>query len=409
MIKKNSIKILEQTKPIKGFLTSGIHAGIKNGDLNLDMGLIYCDKTVASAGVFTRNVTKAAPVTVSKSNLEKDTAKAILINSGNANACTGKQGFNDALECVKLIASHLDISEKEVLVSSTGIIGVPLPMDVIKPGIKNLVSNLDEQNIANLSKSIMTTDTFEKSITVQFDLHGKIGHVTGVAKGSGMIHPNMATMLGFLLTDVTISSQLLSESLQESTGKSFNMISVDGDTSTNDMVLALASGAEGAPSIETANDLKIFKEALLLASIELSKLIAKDGEGATKLLEMTITGAPSQSDASLAAKAVISSSLVKSAFFGNDANWGRIICAMGYSGAQFDPDKVSLRIESQNGSLHLMSEGSPIVFDESHALHVLSTESVSIIADLDQGDHQATAWGCDLTYEYVKINGEYRS
>jgi len=405
----NKIQLTYTPEPVQGFITAGIHSGIKSDPTALDLGLIYCENTVAAAGVFTTNVAKAAPVTLNQEHLKCSTPKAILINSGNANACTGEQGINDAIKSSMWVATALGLKKEDVLISSTGIIGVPLPMDALEKGIPELASSLSSDQIGQTAEAIMTTDTFSKAVTVTFEIDGKPGQITGIAKGSGMIHPNMATMLGFIMTDVSISSEQLNQSLKNITDVSFNMISVDGDTSTNDMVLALASGASDAPIVNTENSSAVFKKALTLACTELAKLIAKDGEGATKLLEMEVVGATSIQDASLAAKAVIASSLVKSAFFGNDANWGRILCAMGYSGAEFDPQKVDLSISSKQSSIQLMKSGTPVVFDEDNALQVLSTDSIHILADMNQGSSKATAWGCDLTYDYVKINGEYRS
>ncbi len=404
------IKTIEfKPLPVKGFTAGGIHCGIKGDAGKKDLALIYCKNAVAAAGVFTTNITRAAPVTISSKHLEAAVPKAILVNSGNANACTGEQGMQDGISSAHVVATALNIAPNEVLVSSTGIIGVPLPMSALLSGIDAIVPTLDEAGIAKASEAIMTTDTFAKAVSVEVEIGGKTGRITGIAKGSGMIHPNMATMLGFVMTDMDVEDDCLKSLLKDATAKSFNMISVDGDTSTNDMVLALASGDADAPCIRTPEEKAAFYQALLTLSTELAKLIAKDGEGATKLLECIVSGAKKESDAVLASKAVISSSLVKAAFFGNDANWGRIICAMGYSGAQFTPEKVDLKMASENGEIKLMNQGTPIIFDEDHALKVLSADTVKILANLNDGDAEATAWGCDLTYEYVKINGEYRS
>lgn len=395
--------------PVNGFLYSGVHCGIKADMNKLDMALIHCPEAVASAGVFTQNVTKAAPVTLSQLHLSEGIAKAILINSGNANACTGEQGFEDANQSAKLVASHLGISHTEVLVSSTGIIGVPMPMPAITLGIGSVCAALNSESISKTAAAIMTTDTYSKSVSLTVSIDGTDIQISGIAKGSGMIHPNMATMLGFIMTDANVSTDLLEKCLKEATDKSFNMISVDGDTSTNDMVIAMASGAAQTKPISGDASAQKFQDAFVNVCVELAKLIASDGEGATKLLEMSVLGAQTYNDAALAAKSVISSSLVKAAFFGNDANWGRIICALGYSGAKFDPQKVDLSIASDKGNLKLMSAGAPITFDEDQALEVLSADKIKITALLNDGDFNATAWGCDLTYEYVKINGEYRS
>lgn len=405
MIKKLEYKPL----PVEGFKAAGIHSGIKAKPDMLDLALIYCENAAAGAGVFTQNITKAAPVSITEEHLSQAVPKAILINSGNANACTGTQGMADAIASAKVTAETLGIEANEVLIASTGIIGVPMPMDVVLSGIQSISSKLSEDGIGKASTAIMTTDTFEKAVSIEVELGGKKGRITGISKGSGMIHPNMATMLGFVMTDMAVDDAYLKALLKKVAAKSFNMISVDGDTSTNDMVLALSSASENAPSIESDADKAVFDEAFSTVCIELAKLIAKDGEGATKLLECCVSSASTETDAALAAKSVISSSLVKSAFFGSDANWGRIICAMGYSGSSFTPEKVDLKMVSKNGEIELMKAGAPVPFDEDHALKVLSADTIQILAELNEGDCSATAWGCDLTYEYVKINGEYRS
>ncbi len=404
-------KITLFTKPVfvPGFSYSGIHCGIKKQTDLRDLGLIYCPSSVASAGVFTQNVAKAAPVTLSQTHLHESTSKAILINSGNANACTGDQGKKDAQASVHLVADQLKIDKSEVLLASTGIIGVPLPMPTMRKGITSACSNLDERNILNLAKSILTTDTYTKVVSATITKGTEKLNICGIAKGSGMIHPNMATMLGFIMTDADVDSTYLQNSLETVTDESFNMISVDGDTSTNDMVLALASGQS---KLDLKNDTaasNAFKKALLLVCTELSKLIARDGEGATKLLEIQVMGAESHHSARLASKAVASSSLVKAAFFGKDANWGRILCAIGYSGAKFPPENIDLHIETEYGLLPLMKEGTPLTFDDEYAESILSAENINVLVNLNDGPFSATAWGCDLTYDYVKINGEYRS
>lgn len=408
MKQQQFFNIKHEPLPVDGFLYSGIHCGIKSANA-LDLALIHCPKAVATAGVFTQNITKAAPVTLSEQHLSEGVPNTILINSGNANACTGDQGDIDANQSAQLVASHLGISKTDVLISSTGVIGVPMPMDAMKSGIGTACASLNSESISKSANAIMTTDTYSKSVSLTVSIEGTIIQISGIAKGSGMIHPNMATMLGFIMTDANVSVDLLNECLKESTVKSFNMISVDGDTSTNDMVLAMASGAANAIPFSEEPSISLFKKAVEAVCVELAKLIAADGEGATKLLEMNVTGAATYDDAALIAKSVISSSLVKSAFFGNDANWGRILCAMGYSGAKFNPKSVSLEIKSEKGNLQLMKTGTPLPFNEDHALNVLSSDNIKVYASLDSGSYNATAWGCDLTYEYVKINGEYRS
>lgn len=391
-----------------GFLGESFYSGVKKK--RDDLMLVEFPDGAISAGVFTTNVTKAAPVIVSSANLASDKIYGLVVNSGNANACTGSQGMADALEMCNAAAKVIGCSSENILVSSTGIIGKVLEMDKITPAIESGFSKLSVDGMDNISKGIVTTDTFEKKCSVQFCIDGKLATISGVAKGSGMIHPNMATMLGFAFTDVSVSKEMLQSALDSITQDTFNMISVDGDTSTNDMVLAFSSAKLGNKIIDSyGDDFDSFKEALKILSKELSMMIAKDGEGATKLLQVTLSGCDNESCAKLLAKSVIASSLVKAAFFGNDANWGRIICALGYSGGKFNPDKVDLSFSSINGSIDLMKSGAPIDFCEDKALNVLKTDEIDIQINLNDGDSSAVAWGCDLTYDYVKINGEYRS
>jgi glutamate N-acetyltransferase/amino-acid N-acetyltransferase len=343
-------------------------------------------------------------------NIQSQNIQAIVVNSGNANACTGKQGKEDAKIMAALTASHLNISPDSVLVASTGVIGVTLPMNCIESGIKNACESLSYDGGNDAAQAIMTTDTYLKSVTVEVELDGKAVLLSGIAKGSGMIHPNMATMLGFITTDANITKVLLQEALSESIQKTYNMISVDGDTSTNDMVMILANGAADNKLIENKDEsFDTFKKALDLLNTQLAKLIARDGEGATKLLECTVSNAESDIDARKLSKSVIGSSLVKAAFFGNDANWGRILCALGYSGGNFSPDKTDVFFESKAGSIQLVANGEPLQFCEETATAIMAEEFVKIKVDLKEGSFSATAWGCDLTYDYVKINGSYRS
>lgn len=391
------------------FKASGVSSGIKKNG-NKDLCVIYSEKDSVAAAVFTTNKVKAAPVILNMKHIQSNNTRAIVANSGNANACTGKQGHMDAIVMAELAASLLNIPSDSVLVASTGVIGVPLPMQYVEHGIKNACNNLSYGGGKDAVQAIMTTDTYEKSVTVEFELEGKRVLLSGIAKGSGMIHPNMATMLGFITTDANISKDMLQEALSESVRKTYNMISVDGDTSTNDMVIILANGAADNKLIETGDEsFDAFKEALDLLNIELAKKIVRDGEGATKLIQCTVSNAISYDDACVLSKSVIGSNLTKAAFFGNDANWGRILCALGYSGGNFSTDKVDIFFESKAGCIQLVADGEPLQFCEKTASAIMTEEYVTIKVDLKEGEYSATAWGCDLTYDYVKINGSYRS
>ncbi|SHJ42039.1 glutamate N-acetyltransferase [Geosporobacter subterraneus DSM 17957] len=405
------MKILENmtVTDVSGFQAVGIHCGIKKNGKK-DLCVLYSKVPAVAAAAFTTNIVKAAPVQVNMEHLKSDTTQAIVINSGNANACTGSQGLQDAQEMASTAAAALGLSPQQVMVSSTGIIGVPMPMHVVVPGIQAACELLDNGNGQSAAEAIMTTDSFPKQITVEILLDNQPVRISGFAKGSGMIHPNMATMLSFVVTNANISKDLLSAALKESVGDSYNMISVDGDTSTNDMVIALANGTANNPLIDTANDqYALFKKALDYVNIELAKMIAKDGEGATKLIEVSLHNACTQKDAKLCAKSVISSNLVKSAFFGADANWGRIMCALGYSGGTFSPQAVDVFFKNEKGILQLVQDGAGLPFDEDLAKKILDESYVNIVIDLKDGSYSATAWGCDLSYDYVKINGAYRS
>lgn len=391
------------------FKASGVSSGIKKNG-NKDLCVIYSEKDSIAAAVFTTNKVKAAPVILNMKHIQSNSIRAIVANSGNANACTGKQGHMDAIVMAELAASLLNIPSDSVLVASTGVIGVPLPMQYVEPGIRNACKNLSYGGGKDAVRAIMTTDTYEKSVTVEFELEGKRVLLSGIAKGSGMIHPNMATMLGFITTDANISKDMLQEALSESVRKTYNMISVDGDTSTNDMVIILANGAADNKLIETGDEsFDAFKEALDLLNTELAKKIVRDGEGATKLIQCTVSNAISYDDACVLSKSVIGSNLTKAAFFGNDANWGRILCALGYSGGNFSTDKVDVFFESKAGCIQLVADGEPLQFCEKTASAIMAEEYVTIKVDLKEGEYSATAWGCDLTYDYVKINGSYRS
>ncbi|MDO5291343.1 MAG: bifunctional glutamate N-acetyltransferase/amino-acid acetyltransferase ArgJ [bacterium] len=396
----------------EGFLASCTEANIKYKD-RTDMALVFSKIPAKVAGTFTTNVVKAAPVkwgmNIVKNNEE---AQAVVINSGIANACTSKEG-DEANEAMAAAAAEaLGIPTEYVLTASTGVIGVQLPVDRITAGAKALGGKLDASLEAghNAAKSIMTTDTYPKEAAVEFEIGGKVITLGGMSKGSGMIHPDMATMLSVITTNLAISKVLLQEALSEVVKDSFNMISVDRDTSTNDTCVILANGLAGNVEITEKNeDFNKFVEALSYVAKTLARNMAKDGEGATKLIESTVIHAVSKAQAKILAKAVITSSLVKTAVYGSDANWGRIVCALGYSGVDFDPEKVDLYIESVSGKLKLCENGTGCEFSEELATKILSDEEVTITSDMKSGSEQATAWGCDLTYDYVKINGDYRS
>lgn len=389
----------------KGFEASGLHIGLKKS--RPDLALIRSVVPATVGGVFTTNLVQAAPIKVNKEHLAKgEKVRAIVINSGNANACTGKQGLEDAQTMTSEVAKHLGCASQEVLVGSTGIIGVNLPMAKVVAGIGEIISQLSPDGGSKAAEAIMTTDTFSKEYAITFTLGDKKVHMGGMSKGSGMIHPNMATMLAFITTDASISSELLGKALQEATAQSFNMISVDGDTSTNDMVLVLANGQAGASEIlEEGPEYDVFCQALNEVSRELAKLIVRDGEGASKFVEVQTKGAPSLDSARKVARSIASSNLVKSAIFGEDANWGRILCAAGYSGAQFETDSVEVFL----GDLKVAEAGRGIPFDELEAKAILAQKEVAITLDFGQGEYAATAWTCDLTFDYIKINASYRS
>lgn len=390
-----------------GYSYAGIHAGLKKR--KKDMALIVSDRMAASAAAFTTNAVKAAPVVYDMGVLKGGKAQAILVNSGNANACTGTRGLEDAECSAELVAHELGIPECGVYVSSTGVIGVPLDMEKIEGGIKALAASLGDDPIP-AAEAILTTDTKTKLASIEVEIDGKSVTISGMAKGSGMIHPNMATMLCFIITDATIGHEALQKLLGKGICDSFNMISVDGDTSTNDSVIVLANGASGCGEIvEGSSTYAAFAAAFDQVLGELARQIVKDGEGASRFIEMRVTGAASKADARTLARAVISSSLVKAAFFGADANWGRILCAMGYSGASFAPDLVDLDFISAKGRIRVLEAGVPLPFDEEEAKAILLEKEVGVLADCHQGVEEAVAWGCDLTYDYVKINGDYRS
>lgn len=395
----------------KGFQAIGIHAGIKKN--KKDMAMLYSKVPCAAAGTFTTNVVKAAPVKWDQEIVyNHPAAHAVVVNSGVANACTGEEGYGYCRETAGKAAKLLGIDETEVLVGSTGVIGQQIPVDTIKQGIERMIPLLEDTKEAGVlaAEAIMTTDTVKKEAAVQVELGGVTVTVGGMCKGSGMIHPNMCTMLSFVTTDAAISKKMLQKALSESVKDTYNMVSVDGDTSTNDTVLLLANGVAGNTEItEEGEDYRKFAEALNHVNTELAKKIAGDGEGATALFEVKVIGAESKEQAVTLSKSIVTSSLTKAAIYGHDANWGRILCAMGYSGAQFDPEQVDLYFESAAGKLKIIENGVSTGYSEEEATKILSEQEVTAIADVKMGDAHATAWGCDLTYEYVKINADYRS
>ena len=396
----------------KGFLASGLNAGIKN-QTKKDMAMVFSSTPCAAAGVFTSNLVKAAPVKWDKEIVTTSPyVQAVVVNSGIANACTGAEGLGYCADTAAEAAAALNIPKTAVLVASTGVIGKQLPIDKIKSGVtalsKVLGSSREDAKLA--AEAIMTTDTKSKEVACTLELDGKQVTVAGMCKGSGMIHPNMCTMLCFVTTDVAISHELLQKALSEDVVDTFNMISVDGDTSTNDTVLVMANGqAENTPITKEGEDYKTFCEALHFIMLELSKKIAGDGEGCTCLFEATVIGAKDKNQARTIAKSVVCSSLTKAAVFGHDANWGRILCAMGYSGAQFDPEVVDIWLESKACTIKIVENGIATDYSEETATKILSEEEVIAKMDIKEGNETATAFGCDLTYEYVKINGDYRS
>ncbi|WP_274420086.1 bifunctional glutamate N-acetyltransferase/amino-acid acetyltransferase ArgJ [Blautia sp. XA-2221] len=396
----------------KGFQAASTAAGIKYQG-RTDMAMVYSEIPCKAAGTFTTNIVKAAPVKWDQDIVyNQPEAQVIICNSGIANACTGKEGFACCRETALAAARTLKVDPDSVLVASTGVIGMQLPVQKLAAGVEAMAPELDGSPEAGnqAAKAIMTTDTVEKEAAVQFEIGGKTVTVGGMCKGSGMIHPNMCTMLGFVTTDVNISKELLQEALSQDVKDTYNMVSVDGDTSTNDTVLLLANGMAGNPEITEKNeDYQNFCQALNYVNTQLAKKIAGDGEGATALFEVKIIGAKSKEQAVTLSKSVVTSSLTKAAIYGHDANWGRILCAMGYSGAQFDPEKVDLYFESKAGKIKIIENGVSTGYSEEEATKILSEEAVTAIADIKMGDCTATAWGCDLTYDYVKINADYRS
>lgn len=391
------------------FKASGIHVGLRRKGRK-DLCVIYSEKKAVAAATFTTNKVKAAPILVNMQHISSSNTQAIIVNSGYANSCTGSKGIEDAYKMGEVAAACLGLSKEEVLIASTGRIGVQLPMDIIVKGIEKGCGALSYDGGKDAAEAILTTDTFTKSIFVELIIDNKKVCIGGIAKGSGMVHPNMGTILGFIVTDINISKKMLTKALKSSVVDSYNMISVDGDTSTNDMVAVLANCTAGNSIIDGENkNYEKFKEALDFINKELSKTIAKDGEGATKLIEINLHNARTKADARICAKSVISSSLVKSAIFGGDANWGRIICSLGYSGAEFDPSNIDIIFKNNIGKVQVVKDGQGALFNKELAKEILDNQYVNIIIDLKDGNYNAVAWGCDLTYDYVKINGKYRT
>ncbi|MDD7219559.1 MAG: bifunctional glutamate N-acetyltransferase/amino-acid acetyltransferase ArgJ [Clostridia bacterium] len=396
----------------KGFKASAAAAEIKYKG-RTDMAMIYSEVPCVAAGTFTTNVVKAAPVKWDQEVVyHHPYAQAVVCNSGIANACTGTEGYGYCKETADATAEELNIPADSVLVASTGVIGMQVPMDRIKNGVKMMAPVLSGTLKAGTeaAKAIMTTDTVKKEVAVQVEIGGKTVTIGGMCKGSGMIHPNMCTMLSFVTTDAGISKEMLQKALSEDVKDTYNMVSVDGDTSTNDTVLLLANGKAENPEItEEGEDFETFKKALNYINTSLAKKIAGDGEGATALFEVKVVGARTKEDAVTLSKSVVTSSLTKAAIYGHDANWGRILCAMGYSGVQFDPEKVDLYFESRAGKIKIIENGVSTGYSEEEATKILSEDEVTAVADVKMGQASATAWGCDLTYDYVKINADYRS
>ena len=393
----------------KGFLANGIHCGIRKNRSKRDLSLIYSEKKAVAAAVYTTNLVKGAPLKVTKNNISDGYAKAVICNSGNANTCNA-DGIEIAEKMCEILASELNISSKDIVVASTGVIGQPLDITPIKNGIPELVSGLGTDNSEAAAEGIMTTDTKLKQVAVKFQIDGKECTLGGIAKGSGMIHPNMATMLVFITTDCNISPEMLQKALSTDIKNTFNMVSVDGDTSTNDMVTVLANGMAENSLIDSENDaFNTFMKALNTVCVYLCRNIAADGEGATKLLECIVSGAKDDITAKTVAKSVICSSLTKAAMFGSDANWGRVLCAIGYSGAKVDVEKIDVSFKSSKGEIAVCKNGAGIDFSEEKAKEILLEDEIDILINLNSGEFCSTAWGCDLTYDYVKINGDYRT
>ncbi|MBQ6851651.1 MAG: bifunctional glutamate N-acetyltransferase/amino-acid acetyltransferase ArgJ [Oscillospiraceae bacterium] len=393
----------------KGFRANGIHCGIRHNRTKRDLALIVSDVPAAAAAVYTTNLVKGAPLTVTKKHLANGVAQAVICNSGNANTCNAN-GLEIAEAMSALVEQATGICADNVVVASTGVIGQPLNLEPIAAGVGALAASLSDQGSGVAAEAIMTTDTRMKEVAVEFTVGGKLCHMGGIAKGSGMIHPNMATMLVFITTDAAISSEMLQKALSGDIASTFNMLSIDGDTSTNDMVTVLANGlAENAPITSEGADFTAFMEALNTVNVTLCRMIAGDGEGATKLLECKVSGAGTEEAAKKSAKSVICSSLLKAAMFGADANWGRVLCAIGYSGADVDVNKIDVSFRSAKGEIQVCKDGAGVAFSEELAKQILLENEIEILVCVGDGPYSACAWGCDLTYDYVKINGDYRT
>ncbi len=393
----------------KGFKASGIHCGIRKNRTKKDLALLVSDIPASAAALYTTNLVKGAPLTVTKEHISDGIAQAVICNSGNANTCNA-DGIEIAEKMSSLAAEALGIKASDIIVASTGVIGQPLSVEPIAAALPALAQSLNYEGSPDAAEAIMTTDTIDKQVAVEFTLGGKQCRLGGIAKGSGMIHPNMATMLVFLTTDAAIDSALLHKALYGDICDTFNMLSIDGDTSTNDMVCILANGMAGNEKITEENeDFATFMKALNTVTVQLCKLVAGDGEGATKLLECLVSGAKEKQIAKQVAKSVICSSLLKAAMFGSDANWGRVLCAIGYSGADVDVNKIDVAFRSAKGTIPVCKNGAGIEFSEELAKEILLEKEIEILVNLNDGDKEACAWGCDLTYDYVKINGDYRT
>ena len=393
----------------KGFKASGVHCGIRKNRTKKDLALIVSDVPASAAAVYTTNLVKGAPLLLNMRNLSDGKAQAVICNSGNANTCNAN-GIQIAKEMCELVSKTTGIPANDVVVASTGVIGQPLDITPIANGMTQLVSELSYEGGNDAATAIMTTDTVSKEVAVEFEIGGKICRMGGIAKGSGMIHPNMATMLVFITTDCAIAPDMLQKALSGDIKNTFNMVSVDGDTSTNDMVTVLANGMAGNEVITEENqDFTVFMKALNTLTVNLCRMIAGDGEGATKLLECVVTGAEDEETAKICAKSVICSSLLKAAMFGADANWGRVLCAIGYSGASVDVTKIDVSFKSNKGEITVCQNGAGVPFSEEKAKEILLEKEIDIVISVGDGKYSATAWGCDLTYDYVKINGDYRT
>lgn len=393
----------------KGFMANGIHCGIRKNRTKRDLALIYSEVLGSAAAVYTTNLVKGAPIAVTKTNISNGYAQAMICNSGNANTCNAN-GVEIAENTCQILSENLKIDKNDIIIASTGVIGQPLNITPIKNGIPDLVSGLSFDGGKRAAEAIMTTDTTTKEIAVEFNICGKTCRIGGIAKGSGMIHPNMATMLVFITTDVSITPKMLQKALSGDIANTFNMVSIDGDTSTNDMVSIIANGMAKNDQITTdGEDFEIFMKALNTVTVSLCRMIAGDGEGASKLLECNVTGGKTLPVAKTVAKSVICSSLLKAAMFGADANWGRVLCAIGYSGANVDVNKIDVAFKSKKGVIVVCKNGAGVNFSEKIAKEILLENEINILVNLNDGEYNSTAWGCDLTYDYVKINGDYRT